>query len=99
MTSDTVEIEDVLTVSKAWKIDCCIGVFAESCTMAFIFDCEFGLVVTYFDPSCTPDGYAEFSRQFNAEFIEVFVRDAKMRTGADPLRAAEYMDKSRHLIG
>lgn len=98
-TCEIIKLEDMLAVARTWKIDSWIGVFDESCTMSFIFDIEFGLAITSFDPSCTPDGYTEFSRTFNSEFKEVFVRDAKIRTGADSLRVEEYMEKSEHLIG
>lgn len=97
-TADNIDFEDVFVVSRSWNLDSWIGVFDKSCTMSFIFDLEFDVVIASFAPSSVPDGYEEFSRFYNDEFREVFVRDAKFRTGADPSRAQEYMDKIQHLI-
>lgn len=97
-TAESIEFSDVYTVYKTWNVDSWIGVFDKRCSMVFIFDIEFGVVTTSFDPLTVPNGYEEFSRFYNDEFREVFVRDAKFRTGADPSRAQEYMDKIQHLI-
>lgn len=98
-TAEQIHYDDIFTVSRTWNIDSWIGVFDKECTSVFIFDLEFDVVIVSFSPSSTPEGYAQFSQTFNNEFNEIFVRDAKLRTGADPLRAQEYMDKIQHLIG
>lgn len=97
-TAESIEYSDVFMVYRTWNVDSWIGVFDKSCSMVFIFDIEFGVVITSFDPATAPEGYEEFSQFYNDEFRNIFVRDAKLRTGADPSRAKEYMDKIQHLI-
>ncbi len=98
-TAKLIEYSDVFTVYRTWNLDSWIGVFDKSCSMVFIFDVEFGIVITSFAPATAPEEYEEFSHFYNRDFREVFVRDAKSRTGADPSRAQEYMYKIQHLIG
>ncbi len=92
-TAPKVCVEDVLTVSSVWKIDSFIGVFDDSGMLMFIFDIEFGAIYLSFNQSVQPAGIEDFSATFNEAFREVFVRDAKLRTGANPARAEEYYRK------
>jgi len=73
-----------------WELNAYVGVFDASATMMFVFDAEFGVVYCSFDPACLPENFEDFAKTFNARFAEVFVRDARFRTGADPVRAEEY---------
>jgi len=86
----SIAIADVHEVTGIWNIDAYVGVFDESSSMIFVFDVEFGSVYVSFDDNCLPDGFEDFARVANAKFRDVFVRDAKFRTGADPARAEEY---------
>ena len=97
--SESINVEDVLTVAKTWNIDSYIGVFDDTCSTCFVFDVEFGLTLISFEPSNAPAGYEQFSQTFNKEFKKFFARDAKLRTGADPARAKEYLERIQNTIG
>jgi len=88
--ADRVTVADVHEVTGKWDLEAFVGVFDESNTMVFVFDGEFGCIYMSCVTERMPDGFEEFANIVNAEFQEVFVRDAKLRTGADPARAEEY---------
>jgi len=92
-TSNNVEFEDVFTVSRTWDIDSWIGVFDATQSFLFLFDVEFSVVIISCDPTIVSDEMKSFFNDYNSEFEEIFVRDAKLRSGIDPVRAQEYFDK------
>jgi len=92
-TTDSIEFDDVFTVSSAWSIDCVLGVFDETASVVFIFDAEFWVTTVSFASTPVSDEVEAFSKQYNAEFNEIFIRDNHLLSHADPERAQEYFDK------
>lgn len=92
-TSNDIEFVDVFTVSRTWSFDSWIGVFDDTQSILFLFDIEFSVVIISCDPTIVSDEMKSFFNDYNSEFEEIFVRDAKFRSGIDPLRAQEYFDK------
>ncbi|MBX2836790.1 MAG: hypothetical protein KTR35_08040 [Gammaproteobacteria bacterium] len=92
-TANKIDFEDIFRIVKGWKLDCMFGIYDENKDVRIVFDAEFEIVYFSFSSAFTPSGFDKFSSHFNKEFKEKFVRDAKLRTGADPDRAAEYFEK------
>lgn len=92
-TADNIEFDDVFTVSKAWSIDCYIGVFDETGSAAFIFDTEFWVTTASFASMPESDEVRAFCKKYNDEFKEIFIRDNHLLSHAAPERTQEYFDK------
>ena len=92
-TANKIEFDDVFTVSKAWSIDCVLGVFDETGSAIFIFDAEFWVTTASFASMPVSDEVQIFSKKYNDEFNEIFIRDNHLLSHADPKRTQEYFDK------
>lgn len=90
-TSSSASLEAVLAVQKSWNIDSYLAVFDDTAEVAFIFDHEFGAVYVSYGATTKPKSFEAFAHRFNNEFKSSFAYDAKVRTGADPARAQEYL--------
>lgn len=93
-TADKIEFDDVFTVSKAWSIDCFLGVFDETGSVVFIFDTEFWVTTASFTSMPLSVEIQAFSKKYNDEFNEIFIRDNHLLSHADPKRTQEYFDKA-----
>jgi len=92
-TTNDVNFKDVFSVSRAWSIDCWIGVFDESGSFSFIFDTEFWATIISCERTQSSSEMHAFSSFYNNEFDETFIRDNHLLSGADTPRAQEYYEK------
>jgi len=92
-TANNITFDDVFTVSRAWSIDCYLAVFDETGSAVFIFDSEFWVTTASFASAPLSDEVQAFSKKYNDEFNEIFIRDNHLLSHADPERAQEYFDK------
>ena len=66
----TIEFDDIFNITRAWDLDCFIGVFDRTGKTMFVFSQEFALVHVSFDPNNIPAEFDNVSELFdNAGFV------------------------------
>lgn len=78
--SNSIDFEDIFTITGEWGIDCIIGVFDKTGKTMFVFSEEFAVIHVSFDPDSLPPEFTEVSTQFDSSgFVkEVTARGPKL---------------------